>query len=99
MTCSVFHQKIKTVLEKSSAVYSVVVGQDSNPNMDHAGYACHASLNRLLSTLSPQISSETASFENLLRRVARKHTAPQKDTQKSWSSMMNRLSDGCANAN
>lgn len=98
MNCSVVHMKIKTVLEESSAVYSMVVDAGGHPNMDYAGYACHVSLNRLRKILNnPSLTSDH--LESLLRRAARKHADHEQRTENDWSDMMASYLSNHANAN
>ncbi len=97
MSCAITHHKIKTVIENQSAVYSLVVDPARTPNMDYAGYACHASLNRM-SNNTPEQNAEQ--LESLMRRAARKHSGQQQQTeQQSWSALMSRCIDAYANGN
>ena len=96
MTCSVIHNSIRSELEDTSTVYSMVVDSTGAPNMDWAGYACHVSLNRFQQVLdNPGLSSER--LESLMRKVARKYAVD--DTDNKWSHVMARYISRHANAN
>ena len=96
MTCSVIHNSIRSELEDTSTVYSMVVDQGGSPNMDWAGYACHVSLNRFQQVLdNPGLSSER--LESLMRKVARKYSVD--DTDNKWSHVMARYISRHANIN
>ncbi len=96
MSCSVIHNNIRTELEETSTVYSMVVDTGGTPNMDWAGYACHVSLNRFQQVLdNPNLSSER--LESLMRKVARKYSVD--DTNQKWSHVMARYISRHANAN
>lgn len=96
MVCSVIHNNIRSELEDTSAIYSMVVDKSGAPNMDWAGYACHVSLNRFQQVLdNPDLSSER--LESMMRKVARKYAVD--DTDNKWSQVMARYISRHANAN
>ena len=96
MACSVIHNNIRSELEDTSAVYSMVVDSTGAPNRDWAGYACHVSLNRFQQVLeNPDLSSEH--LESMMRKVARKYAVD--DTDNKWSQVMARYISRHANAN
>jgi len=96
MSCSVIHNNIRSELEDTSTVYTMVVDNTGAPNMDWAGYACHVSLNRFQQVLdNPQLSSER--LESLMRKVARKYAVD--DSGSKWSHVMARYISRHANAN
>ncbi len=96
MSCSIIHNTIRTELEDTSTVYSMVVDTSGAPNMDYAGYACHIALNRFQQLLdNPDLSSDR--LESLMRKVARKYAVD--DVDKKWSGVMARYISRHANAN
>jgi len=96
MSCSVIHNNIRTVLEETSTAYSTVVDTSGAPNMDFAGYCCHAFLNRFRQSLeNPDLSSDQ--LESLLRRAARKYAADK--PEKNWTYVMARYISRHANSN
>lgn len=96
MSCSVIHDTIRTELEETSAVYSMVVDTSGAPNMDYAGYACHVALNRFQQLLeNPNLSTDQ--LESMMRKVVRKYAV--EDTEKKWSNVMARYMTRHANAN
>jgi hypothetical protein len=96
MSCSVIHNNIRTVLEETNTAYSTVVDSSGAPNMDYAGYCCHAFLNRFRQSLdNPDLSAER--LESLLRRAARKYASDSPETN--WTYVMARYISRHANAN
>jgi hypothetical protein len=96
MSCSVIHDTIRSELEETSSVYSMVVDTSGAPNMDYAGYACHVALNRFQQLLeNPNLSTDQ--LESMMRKVVRKYAI--EDTEKKWSAVMARYMTRHANAN
>jgi hypothetical protein len=96
MSCSIIHSNLRSELEETSTVYSMVVDSSGAPNMDYAGYACHVALNRFQQLLeNPELSSDR--LESLMRKVARKYAVD--DPEKKWTFVMARYISRHANSN
>jgi hypothetical protein len=90
------HGHLRSELEDTSAVYSLVVDHGGAPNMDWAGYASHVSLDRFRDLLeNPGLSA--GELESLMRKVARRHGTD--DPASRWSHVMARYISRHANAN
>ena len=85
MATTIVHNNIQSVLEESSAVYSLLVDAGGHPNMDYASYCCHLSLNRFKKLLNnPDLTVEQ--LEGLLRKAARRHA--QREPGMDWARFM-----------
>lgn len=85
MSTTIVHSHIQSVLEESSAVYSMLVDAGGHPNMDYASYCCHLALNRFKKLLNdPTLTADE--LEGLLRKAARKHAQREPDME--WSQFM-----------
>ncbi len=96
MSCSIIHKDIQTVLEETSAVYSMICHRGERPNTDYAGYTCHLALNRFKKLLNdPNLTSDK--LESLMRKAARKQAT--RNMGQDWSSLMARYIEKQANLN
>lgn len=96
MSCKIIQNNIQSVLEDSSAVYSMVCETSGNVNTDYAGYACHVALNRFREILNkPELTGNH--LENMMRRAARQHAQNAPNSQ--WSSFMAQHINETANMN
>lgn len=94
MSCSIIHKNIQSVLEETSAVYSMVCSHGGHPNTDYAGYTCHVALNRFKKLLNdPNLTTDK--LESMMREAARKQT--RKNMGHDWSSLMARYIEKQAN--
>lgn len=96
MSCSVILNNVRSEIENTNTVYSMVVDSGGVTNTDFAGYAVHVALNRFQQALeNPNLSAER--LESLMRKVARKYNSDQPDAR--WSRVMARYIARHANAN
>lgn len=96
MSCKIIQKNIQSVLEESSAVYSMVCETSGQPNTDYAGYACHVALNRFRELLKTPNLSESR-LEQLMRKAARQHAQNAPNSQ--WSTFMARHISQASNVN